>query len=125
MYTRPWNPDKPEVPVDKNGNWLAYPDYRQETWEPVRPFFAVMTIDGMETGRSAKRVILKDDKGKKYPMFVSDLIDGIKKGTFDVFSEIGGGSDGEGGRISSWWTASKRGANYGIKATKQRTNLWQ
>lgn len=114
-----WNPRRPEVPVDKNGNWMAYPGWDQEGWEPVRPFYATMTIDGMESGRSAKRVILKDDNGRKYPMFVADLVKGIQKGTLEVATSL----DGE-GLVIAWWTASKRGANYGIAPTKDKTNAW-
>jgi hypothetical protein len=114
-----WNPRRPQVPVDEHGNWLAYPDWRHKGWEPVRPFHAIMEIDGMETGRSAKRVILKDENGKKYPMFVSDLIKGIQMGTFQVSSN----TDSP-GRIEAWWTASKRGSNYGIQATNDTTDDW-
>lgn len=113
-----WNPRRPMVPVDKDGNWLAYPDFRTASWEAVRPFFAQLTIDGMETGRSAKRVIFKDANGKKYPMFVADLVKGIQKGTFAITPTDGGGV------VSAWWTATKRGANYGIQATKDRTDDW-
>lgn len=114
-----WNPRRPQVPVDANGNWLAYPDWKHTGWEPVRPFYARMTIDGMETGRSAKRVILKDEKGRKYPMFVADLVKGIQKGTFEVHTTLDGS-----GIIEAWWTASKRGANYGIQATNDTTDDW-
>ena len=120
MNTRPWNPRKPEVPVDRNGDWMAYPGYGQQSWEPVRPFHARMTIDGMESGRSAKRVILKDDKGRKYPMFVADLVKGIQMGTLEVHS----GVDSP-GTITAWWTASKRGANYGIASTNNLTTGWE
>lgn len=98
---------------------MAYPGWDQGGWEAVKPFYARMTIDGMETGRSAKRVILVDENGRKYPMFVADLVKGIQKGTFEVHTTL----DGE-GIIEAWWTASKRGSNYGIAATKDRTNLW-
>lgn len=112
-----WNPRRPQVPVDKNGNWMAYPDWRFTGWETIhQPFYAVMEIDGMETGRSAKRVILKNvDTGQKYPMFVADLVGGIKEGAFIVTV----GQLQSSGKISGWWTACKRGANYGIKAVSQ------
>jgi hypothetical protein len=110
-----WNPKIPEVPVDKDGNWLNFPStWNGGGWEKVlQPFYAVMEIDGMRTGRSSKIVILKDvETGKTYPMFVSDLVDGIAKGNF----EIRPATPTEGGRIVAYWTGSKRGANYGIKA---------
>lgn len=110
-YEPQWNPKKPKVPIDKDGNWLSYPGFDQESWEDVTPFWAVMRIDHMRTGRSSKVVILQDIETKKvYPMFVADLVKGIREGTMDVK-----GGDGE-GYLAALWTASKRGANYGIKA---------
>lgn len=109
-----WNPHQPQMPVDKDGNWVSYPGWGTSSWETVyQPFHAVMEIDGMHTGRSAKNVILKDKAtGKTYPMFVADLVSGIQKGTLQVQSN----NDGAPGTITAWWTGSKRGTNYGIKA---------
>lgn len=108
MRVPEWNPNKPQMPVDKDGNWLSYPTYNQVGWETVyQPFFAELEIDGMRTGRSSKVVVLKERAtGKFYPMFVADLVKGIQHGHFTV----------AGGVISGYWTGSKRGANYGIKA---------
>jgi hypothetical protein len=113
-YDKVWNPNLPEMPVDKDGNWLSYPDYGQVGWEAVhQPFFATLKIEGMESGRSAKRVILRDiNTEKKYPMFVADLIKCIQSGAVSVLG------DGENGYLTANWTGSKRGANYGIKAVK-------
>lgn len=110
--TKTWNPHIPEVPVDDNGNWLSYPSYLHKGWETVpQPFYAEFEIDGMHVGRSAKNVILKDvNTGKTYPMFIADLVKGIQNGDFTIEQHAGTG------RISGWWTGSKRGANYGIKA---------
>jgi hypothetical protein len=111
-----WNPNLPMMPVDKDGNWLDYPHGypRVDHWEPVhQPFWAVMRIDGMRTGRSSKKVILEDIKTKRrYPMFVADLVKSIQNGLVDVKS-----ADGD-GYLTALWTGSKRGANYGIKAVK-------
>jgi hypothetical protein len=62
----------------------------------------------MRTGRSSKVIILVDDMGKRYPMFVADLVKGIQEGTLEIAA----------GQITATWTASKRGANYGIRSTK-------
>lgn len=109
---RTWNPNLPEVPVDSQGNWLSYPSYGHQQWETVfQPFYATMKIDGMRTGRSSKVVILVDvDTKKTYPMFIADLVKIIQQGAVDIISK-----DGE-GYLTAHWTASKRGANYGIKA---------
>lgn len=112
-YDKVWNPKLPEMPVDADGNWLSYPGtWNHDTWEVIhQPFWAVMRIDGMRTGRSSKVVILEDIETKKsYPMFVADLVKGIREGALSVMS-----GDGE-GYLSANWTGSKRGANYGIKA---------
>jgi hypothetical protein len=103
-----WNPKRPQMPVDKDGNWLNYPGYGHTAWETVEhPFYAEFEIDGIRTGRSSKIVVLKDRKtDKTYPMFVADLVKGIQHGHFTVAGAV----------ISGYWTGSKRGANYGIKA---------
>ena len=113
MRVPEWNPNKPQMPVDKDGNWLSYPTYSQVGWETVyQPFFAEFEVDSMRTGRSSKVVVLRDVHTEKtYPMFVADLVKGIQNGDFSVES-------GEGGRLIGYWTGSKRGANYGIKAVK-------
>jgi len=103
------------MPTDQDGNWLSYPDYKHKGWETIhQPFWAVMKVTGMTTGRSSKVVDLQDiNTGKKYPMFVADLIKGIQTGTLDIKS-----SNGE-GYITANWTGSKRGSNYGIKAVSK------
>ena len=114
-----WNPRKPMMPVDEDGNWLSYPYVGHARWEEVpRPFYAEFRIDGMRTGRSSKVVILKDIKGGfSAPMFVVDLVKGIQNGDFTVEQRA------DGGRIIGWWTGSKRGANYGIKAIRTEVNI--
>lgn len=112
--SRQWNPNLPEMPVDEKGNWLDWAGYTHGRWETIyQPFYAELVIDGMRTGRSSKKVILKDIKsGRTYPMFVSDLVKGVQDGDFTLQPRA------DGGRLIGWWTGSKRGANYGIKAIK-------
>lgn len=113
--TRTWNPNLPEVPVDENGNWMAYPSYSHSRWETIYlPFAATLRIKGMETGRSAKRVVLENIvSGTTYPMFIADLVKIIQEGAVEIKSVNGEGY------LTALWTGSKRGANYGIKAVKQ------
>lgn len=102
-----WNPKAPEMPIDKDGNWMHFPDYGLAGWEQVTPFDDDMKIDGMRSGRSAKYVILKSvATGRTYPMFVSDLVEFVRHG--DIFNGV----------LHGTWTGSKRGMNYGIKAVK-------
>lgn len=109
-----WNPHLPEVPVDNDGNWIPYPAYGQQKWETVhQPFPATMKIDRLHTGRSSRVVILVDvATNKNYPMFVADLVKIIQQGVVEIRSENGEGY------LTAYWTASKRGANYGIKAVQ-------
>lgn len=110
MRTPEWNPKAPKVPVDKEGNFLHYPSYEHDDWYDIpEPFFAVMSISKMTNGRSAKYLNLVDERGKEYPMFVSDLVKGITEQTLTV----------NGGHLVGYWTGSKRGSNYGIKTVKQ------
>lgn len=103
--SRPWNPQRPAVPVDEQGNWLGYgQDWRTKGWiEILQPFYATMTIDRMYAGRSAKGIILKDEGGTEYPLFIKDFVDLAKNGTVSN------------GKITGFWTASKRGNNYGVR----------
>lgn len=114
-YNPVWNAKKPVVPVDRDGNWLHYPNHWQMRegggCQPVEPFWATMRLAGMNSGRSAKYLTLENVETKvQYPMFISDLVKAIQNGAVEVK-----GSDGE-GYLSGNWTGSKRGANYGIKA---------
>lgn len=35
MATPEWSAHKPQMPVDKDGNWISYPDYRHVSWVPA------------------------------------------------------------------------------------------
>ena len=115
-----WNPKHPQMPTDKDGNWQHFP---MSTFERVgdqyvrhpnhwvivqEPFYAVLEIDRMNTGRSAKYATVRNvETGVTYPMFVSDLLDVIR------YAEV---SEGQ---MRGTWTGSKRGQNYGIKIVKE------
>lgn len=106
------------IPVDADGNMQSYPE-RSYGWESdgnghrrfvardprlqeLPPFEATMRVVGMETGRSAKRLILEDQAtGKKYRMFVADIVNQLK------------GVD-----LVGTWEPCKRGQNYGIRKVK-------
>lgn len=103
-----WDAKNPHVPVDNDGNWLSYPAWNHAGWLKVKPFHATLTVDSVRTGRSSKVVVLVDDAGKSYPMFVADLVKGIKDGSLEIVA----------GQITATWTVSKRGANYGIRSIK-------
>lgn len=95
---------KYQIPFDENGNMREYPNHYGDTfWRDNDPFHADMQVIGYERGRSAVRVILKDSTERKWPMFISDLVDLIK--TSDILD----------GKVSGQWVGTKKGQNYGIK----------
>ncbi|QNJ56923.1 hypothetical protein SEA_REINDEER_132 [Mycobacterium phage Reindeer] len=108
-----------EAPFDQNGNMISYPGeitgwewylddegnqrYRAIRAEmtPMEPFYGEMRVVGIETGRSAKRLVLEDiNTGKTYPLFVADIVKLLQDA---------------GTVLTGTWGASKRGQNYGIK----------
>ncbi len=98
------------VPFDQSGNLMHWA--REGTgygaaheWRPNVPFVADLTIAGMESGRSAKYVVLVDGDGRRYSMFVTDLL--------DVLRTPMGARDGRLG--CRRWVVAKRGQNFGVK----------
>jgi 5-methylthioribose kinase len=106
------------APFDEDGNMVSWPQDHLEPYEdsegrrryrcipaeltPVEPFHAEMAVVGMETGRSAKRIVLKDiNTGKTYPLFVADIVK-LLQGTL----------------LTGTWEACKRGKNYGVRKVK-------
>lgn len=103
-----WNLKMPKVPVDDDGNWLSYAGYSTKM-QLIEPFKAVLVVESIHAGRSAKHIIVKNfDTGVRYPMFLPDFIDVTRRGVI------------YGGIMSGIWTASKRGQNYGIKLAKDQ-----
>jgi len=113
MTNRVWNSARPAVPVDSKGNWLGYgQDWRVAGWrEILQPFYAVMTIEDIYSGRSAKGIVLSDENGTRYPMFIKDFVELAKNGTVSE------------GKIAGFWTGSKRGNNYGIKFVRESNEV--
>jgi len=73
-------------------------------WVQNHMWSDTMVLDGLERGRSAAHFIIYSEvSGKRYYMFMKDMVDMIKNHTI------------ENGRISGCFTYAKRGQNYGIK----------
>lgn len=99
-----WNPHRPTVPVDKDGNFLSCPTYNS-TWKEIVAFPARMRIVGHERGQSAFRFILENiETGARYSMFGGDMVSLLKENTI---------TNGETEEI--WWIPSKKGQNFGLK----------
>jgi hypothetical protein len=97
-----------EAPFDETGNMVSWPGpsyhnrYSAVQMREVPPFKATMKVVGMETGRSAKRVILEDQEtGIRYPMFVADMVKLLEETP-----------------VTATWGPAKRGQNYGLKHVK-------
>lgn len=73
-------------------------------WKDMFEFDAVLSLDGMTRGRSAARFIWSDKEGRKYEMFMADMLGLVQSGAVI-----------ERGCCDAKWTFTKKGANYGIK----------
>lgn len=84
----------------------------QPEWRDNLPFHAMLQIDHIRTGRSAKYIILKPYNSpldqRTWPMFVSDLIDAACLGR--ILME---------GVIQGPFMVAKRGENYGLRLAKE------
>ncbi|MEG0898338.1 MAG: hypothetical protein RSF40_01330 [Oscillospiraceae bacterium] len=71
-------------------------------WYPQRTLYLTLTYDGCGRGRSAVTFYWKDQDGNRYPMFLTDMDNMIKKNKARL-------------KIKEEFDFVKRGANYGIK----------
>lgn len=90
-----------EAPFDSQGNLEHYAGYGAD-WRPNDPMELHLAIDTVRSGRSAKYLVWAGDDGRSYPMFVSDLIDMMRKATVDH------------GTVHGRFRVRKRGQNFGL-----------
>lgn len=93
-YANPYRPCPP-VPGTSVGGGTH--------WRVVEPFDATLTIAAMHSGRSAKYTEWTDTDGRRYPMFVADLIALLSDAVIVR------------GTVSGTWIVRKRGENYGVR----------
>jgi hypothetical protein len=121
------------VPFDTDGSLMHYPadrlDYSEAVrlevgrgwevpprsigpdWRPNVPFAATLRLDGSCRGRSAAYFEWKDEAGRTFPMFITDMADLVRSGTVVA-----------GGVVAAVWMVAKRGTNYGVRlATDEET----
>jgi hypothetical protein len=80
-------------------------------WRDNVPFKADLRIDTYSRGQSAANFEAVDAEGRKYNLFLSDMLDIVKSCGIEV-----------GGRIPwSDWVFCKRGSNYGITRFVKKT----
>jgi hypothetical protein len=94
-----------QIPFDKDGNLWDYPSYdeSENVWKDNYTFIGRLNVLGFERGRSAAHLIVTDDSGHEYQMFLTSfkqvlLTRNITKGEIE----------------ESEWTFIKKGCNYGI-----------
>jgi hypothetical protein len=73
-------------------------------WRPNVPFEAKLQLEGYSRGRSAANFDVIDEHGRKYTIFLTDMLDILQKH----------------GIVKGWtekltWAFCKRGQNYGIR----------
>jgi hypothetical protein len=73
-------------------------------WRDNVPFYEMLTLDGAVRGMSAARLRWYAEGGRRFEMFLTDLVDMINR-TPNLYK----------GAISGWWMVNKRGRNYGIR----------
>lgn len=86
---------------DKTG-WYRY--VRAGEWRDNYVFHATLSVTGITRGRSAARINLEDEQGRKYEMFLTDVADLLQRAPTIAY-----------GMIEADWTFQKRGSNYGIR----------
>lgn len=100
-YQVPYMPDGsiPDYPQEYPGT----PAERRLTWKDPRSFDATLTLDEMARGRSAAHFLFKSEKGARFTVFMTDLMDMIRDPRWRE------------GRIAARFVPCKRGMNYGVR----------
>lgn len=97
-----WNKDRQDVPFDKTGNQLHYPNWGINYWSENEIFKDTLTYESFSRGRSAAYFeFRRKSNGKTVVVFMADL-EPI------LFAMVRGSVTGE-------FTFCKRGQNYGCK----------
>lgn len=98
-----------EAPYDSHGNLLHWADQRRRSgwdaaheWRPNEPMELTITVDHVQSGRSAKYTVWTGANGLSYPMFIADLVDMLREVTMTS------------GVIRAMFRVRKRGQNYGL-----------
>lgn len=92
-----------EVPFKRNGDLGGPGDGSRQYIRKWYSFNAEMTVTEMHRGRSAANFILQDEQGKKYTIFMVDLL--------EIMQTVG---VRPGGKIKGHWGFCKRGYRYGV-----------
>lgn len=71
-------------------------------WRPNEPFRATLTLSTDERASTGNHVVWRDSRGRRYPMFLSDLLTVLAYSTVSRKVTIG------------WWVVTKRNNHYGI-----------
>lgn len=96
--------DYPDARRTDDGYVWGEPRIVKPDWRPNVPFAATLHLAETRRGRSAAYFIWRDDDGREFPMFISDMLLLVQSGVAIA-----------GGAVSTRWMVTKRGANYGIR----------
>lgn len=102
----------PEDRMDYSGStwdaetrtWSPPPRRVGPDWRPNVPVARVLRLDGTARGRSAAYFLWKDEQGRQFPMFITDMADVVRAGVATA-----------GGLVNARWMVAKRGTNFGIR----------
>lgn len=98
-----------QAPFDHEGNLMHHTEYRpgentdRIDWRDNAPFSTTLQLTGASRGRSSAYFVWADERGARYPMFVTDIVQlmqrhGVRKG----------------GKVTARWHVVKRGNNHGV-----------
>lgn len=98
-----------EAPYDSRGNLMHYAETNRwggwngaAEWRANDPMELTITVDHVQSGRSAKYTVWTGANGTTYPMFISDLIEMLREVTMTE------------GQIHAMFWVRKRGQNFGL-----------
>jgi hypothetical protein len=94
---------KYQIPFDKEGNQLHYPDnWSIHEWRDAEPFEETLIFDGYSRGRSAAYLNFhRKSNGTTINVFMTDFVDMVPLMVH--------------GEVTACFEYTKRGQNYGVK----------
>lgn len=97
------NDDPQEFQRMQNRRERWFKKAEERIWRDNYEFYATMEFISMERGRSAAFFHLQDEDGHRYTMFMTDILDVLKRCKI------------EDGIAEGRWTFVKRGNNFGVR----------
>lgn len=105
-----------KIPFDRDGNLLDYVydcDDKRVDWRENFSFPATLTYEGYRGGRSSMSMVMRDENGRRYPMFWNYFREFLAGNYSPYFATAL--------TVSGNWTFCKRGKNFSIKPEEECT----